>query len=279
MLLLKKLFFSSFRVFTKAGVCGLFFLGVTASFSCYAQQKIIPLHTDHRIVVVAYQKNNVVPLAASVFVNTQIIFSAKEHVVDVEGGDAAAWSVVINPDLPNVINLKPLVDRSDANMSVVTLDPTMHRRYYRFSLSCGVQPAKKSYHAAPIYALEFVYPAEELKIRMQKNTDANMRRHALLNPATDPSHYHWDYSFSGDRVILPLHVFDDGKFTYFQLRPGQPIPAVFMVDNTAGQESVVNAHREGRYWVVYRVAPQFTLRYGSLHVLSIFNNVLIRRHR
>ena len=74
---------------------------------------------------------------------------------------------------------------------------------------------------------------------------------------------------------MPLHVFDDGQFTYLQLRPGQPVPAIFAVDTKKANESVVNFRREGRYLVIHRIVPQLTLREGPQQVASIFNNRLI----
>ena len=97
-----------------------------------------------------------------------------------------------------------------------------------------------------------------------------------LNDPHLPSAYHWDYSFHGSTSIMPLHVFDDGRFTYFQLRPNQALPAIFAVDSKSAEESVVNFRQEGRYLVVHRLAPQFTLRLGKHRVASIFNNRFIR---
>ena len=78
---------------------------------------------------------------------------------------------------------------------------------------------------------------------------------------------------------MPVHVFDDGQFTYLQLRLGQTVPAVFAVDNAAGQESVVNTRTEGDYLVIQQLAPQFTLRQGEFHVASIFNNAMVKKIR
>ncbi len=75
---------------------------------------------------------------------------------------------------------------------------------------------------------------------------------------------------------MPLHVFDDGTFTYFELRKNQAVPAIFAVDDSQGKEAVVNSRREGNYMVVQRLAPQFTLRNGGT-VASVFNSNEILR--
>jgi type IV secretion system protein VirB9 len=55
-----------------------------------------------------------------------------------------------------------------------------------------------------------------------------------------------------------------------------PAVAIFAVDDKSGKESTVNIRREGRYLVVQRTAPQFTLRLGKLST-SVFNTAEITR--
>ncbi len=86
----------------------------------------------------------------------------------------------------------------------------------------------------------------------------------------------WNYRFSGNPQLLPLHVYDDGQFTYFELAANAPVPAIFAVEDKQGKEMTVNTRREGKYIVVQRTAPQFTLRQGSM-VTSVFNTLEIYR--
>ncbi|MDW9144162.1 TrbG/VirB9 family P-type conjugative transfer protein, partial [Legionella pneumophila] len=86
------------------------------------------------------------------------------------------------------------------------------------------------------------------------------------------------YRFSGSPQLVPRHVFDDGKFTYFELSSQGSVPAIFAVDDQSGKESTVNTRREGKYIVVQRLAPQFTLRQGGL-TASVFNTPEINRIR
>lgn len=130
---------------------------------------------------------------------------------------------------------------------------------------------------SPIYAVKFYYPQEEQK-RLQASRAAQKRhKAATLKENKHPKIYSWDYSFNGSPDLRPAHVFDDGVFTYFEMRPNQPIPALFIVDNQHGEEAVTNMRRRGNYLVVHRIAPQFTLRMGANHVASIFNNKEIAR--
>lgn len=207
------------------------------------------------VEIVPFVPNKVIPLNASTFMVTEIQFGPDEQIQSVQGGDLAAWTVDVNKAQPNTLFIKPTMVGSNSNMTVITDQHT-----YYFHLSSGADQ-----HSG-LYAIKFRYPKSSLQL-------------TNLNDPHLPSSYHWDYSFHGSTAIMPMHVFDDGHFTYFQLRPGQTIPAIFSVDTKSGDESVVNFRREDRYLVVHRLAPQFTLRAGKHQVASIFNDRLIRRRR
>lgn len=128
--------------------------------------------------------------------------------------------------------------------------------------------------AQPTYAVHFIYPDEEQQ-SLQAAMTHTRQLQALTKAFSNPYAYHWNYSISGDKSIAPLHVFDDGQFTYLQFRPNQPIPAVFAVTSVNGAESVVNVRQQGAFLIVQQVAPQLTLRLGTDHVASLFNNGLI----
>ena len=220
-----------------------------------------PLSTDNRIEVVAYDANNVVPVKLSLMTATQFILNPDEHVLDVQTGDSAAWKFDDKKEPPYMFFLTPQIAGSNTNATVVT-----DKRMYYFHLYSITD--NNATHST--YAVRFIYPEEE-KARMLAE------QAATLNLSKDPSSYNWHYSYSGDRSILPLHVFDDGHFTYLQLREGQPVPAIFAVDNAKGEESVVNFRRQGDYLVITRIAPQFTLRNGNYAVVSLFNDDLTKK--
>ncbi len=245
---------------------------VLGLFMCVGQacavEQTRALATDHRIKVVTFQRDNVVPVIASTFTTTQIVFGQGEVIENIQNGDLDAWTVSVQKGLPNMLFLKPTMVGSNTNMTIVT-----NRHTYYFHLIS--QPGNKQNQST--YAIQFRYP-DQTRARTLANMRYNaIQKRAILNAHKNPHDYNWNYSFSGARSIMPLHIFDDGRFTYLQLRSGQPIPAIFAVDNVAGQESVVNYRRDGQYLVVQQVAPQFTLRDGKHHVASVFNNTLIHR--
>jgi type IV secretion system protein VirB9 len=232
--------------------------------TAHANQVPISYPSDERIKMVSYQENNVVPIYGKTFTSTQVVFARDEYVLDIEGGDTSGWMVTHHKSLPNMVFLKPTMLGSDSNMTIVT---NKHNYYFHVMSNKDLRVSND----AQTYAIKFKYPVEErrklnarLKLKQQK-------RSAQLNQHRNPNDYNWAYSFAGSHRIMPLHVFDDGTFTFFELRKNQPVPAIFAVDDRTGKESVVNTRRQGDYIVVQRLAPQFTLRNGNKAVASVFN--------
>ncbi len=234
------------------------------------------VNTDNRIKTLVYAKDNVVPITAVPFFNTQIIFGEDESVVDMESGDPGAWTTNINKYLQNVLNIKPTIVGSHTDLDVTTIDQTGHRRYYRFYLTSA--PSAGDVGEKPLYAVRFTYPDKEKANEQAKQSAAlqsQQDQRVISDALRNPQLFNWDYSLHGAHSIAPLRVFDDGKFMYLLFQSNQALPAIFAVDNAAGHESVVNYRRVGYYLVVEQVAPQFTLRKGNYAVTSLFNNKLI----
>lgn len=227
----------------------------------YAQNTPKAMPQDVRIKQVVYRDNDVVPVHGVPFTITQIQFADKEEVLDIEGGDTTAWMVTHHPELGNIVFIKPTSFDSNTNMTVIT---NKHAYYFHLKSGKQVEPTGEQ----QTYALKFVYP--ETKPRPTINT------HKAAPPPSQPKVVNAAYRFSGSPQLLPKHVFDDGQFTYFELTANGSVPAIFAVDNANGKESTVNTRREGKYIVVHRLAPQFTLRQGRL-TTSVFNTQEINR--
>jgi type IV secretion system protein VirB9 len=237
----------------------------------YAKQAPLSYASDERIKKVAYQDNNVVSIEGSPFTTTQIIFSKGEVIEDIEGGDSSSWMIAHQANIPNMLFLKPTSLGLKSNLSIVT----NHHTYY-FELNTLASPDEIGHQT---YAVKFIYPLDEKKKLAQKLKEARAHKDALINTPQNPKEYNWAYSFSGNKQVMPLHVFDDGRFTYFELRPNQDVPAVFAIQDKTGKESVLNMRKKGNYLLVHLIAPQFTLRQGSRRVVSIFNHKRIKAVR
>ena len=105
-----------------------------------------PLMTDHRIQVVPFEENNVVPVEASTFTTTQIVFGKSEAIENIQNGDLDAWTVSVQKGLPNMLFLKPTILGSHTNMTVVT----NHHTYY-FQLNSQIMRYKNSNANALVY--------------------------------------------------------------------------------------------------------------------------------
>ncbi len=234
------------------------------SSSVFAQEAPMSLSTDSRLSVIAYSPNNITSIKGNTFVATQIVFSNDEAILNIQSGDSAAWTVKVDENLPYTLFIKPEAYDSHTNMTVIT-----NKHTYYFDLQSN---KKDQIITNPSYGVRFIYPQDEALQKSLSMIKQGKLRESAINAFQHPKNYHWDYSFHGDTRLVPAHVFDDGEFTYFQLRPHQAIPAVFAVESPDGKESLVNIKREGEYLVVQRIAPQFTLRSGDSIVASIFNN-------
>jgi len=251
---------------------GLCLMGALASHA-FATEKPIPIKSDGRIYRAAYQAYNVIPLRGMVLKTTQVVFGPTEHIIIADMGDASYWGWKIHQVSPNIMSIKPTRYPSNTNMNIVTRDSSGKERFYYFHLTSSHPGANEK----PIYSLHFYYPQ---LIAAQKKAAAKAK--ALLkamniHPFSHPKNYNWDYSYHGSYNLRPVHVFDDGVFTYIQFQKNKPIPAIFAVDNAKGSESVVNYRKVGQYVVIQQVAPQFTLRDGKHDVASIFNRHYIQR--
>lgn len=220
-------------------------------------------HSDQRIKIIPYQKNGVVSMTGTHFVSTQIILGMDEQIVDIQGGDADAWTVNVDKTFPNTFNLKPTLSGSHTNLTVVTTDKVGERRNYYFELR-SVERSESS--SDQTYAIVFEYP--------NQSADNAKKTPKIVSPVQ----YHSTYRFHGDRSLMPKRIFDDGRFTYFEFQTNQPVPAVFAVLNARGDEAVVNFRQEGDRLIVLQTAPQFTLRLGH-RTASIFNDDAIAQLR
>lgn len=233
-----------------------------------AEQQAQALATDQRLKVVNFDRYNVIPVKGATFITTQIIFGQGEVIENIQNGDLAAWTVSIDPNLSNMLFLKPTVAKSETNMTVVTNQHT-----YYFQLSADDEKTHDR-----TYALRFTYPQANLDKVQRLIQQRAQQNEAIQTAFSHPSQYHWNYQYHGSKALLPVHVFDDGRFTYMQLQPHQVVPAVFAVHTADAQESVVNFRKQKQFLVIDQVAPQFTLRSGR-QVVSLFNTRLIQQFK
>lgn len=74
--------------------------------------------------------------------------------------------------------------------------------------------------------------------------------------------FRFDWQLSGDPAVAPLQVFDDGRETWLQFLPGQPLPAIFGVGND-GERALPYVRRDP-YVVVAGAWNGLSFRGGRL---------------
>jgi len=74
--------------------------------------------------------------------------------------------------------------------------------------------------------------------------------------------FRFDWQLSGDPAVAPLQVFDDGRETWLQFQPGQPLPAIFGVG--ADGEHALPYVRRDPYVVVAGAWKGLAFRGGRL---------------
>lgn len=191
---------------------------------------------DPRLRVLPYAEGQVISLDGHLGYQMMIEFDPQERIENVSIGDSLAWQVTPNR-AATLLFVKPVVAHAVTNMTVVTT-----RRRYAFALRAREALAPDD--ARVIYGLRFTYADEP-----------------AAPEAAAPSVFNFDYASSGSEALAPLRVFDDGHFTYFQVREGGEVPAIFALD-AHGEEELVNSQMRGDVMVVDRIADAFVLRYG-----------------
>lgn len=222
---------------------------------------------DPRIKLVLYDTLSVIEIVGFYGFEQTLSFAASERIQTATIGDSLAWQVTPNAS-GNKLFLKPLEPRAHTNLTVVT-----ERRTYNFELR-AIQPGPSG---ASTYEVRFVYP-EDLAVASNpamarpapSPAGSTAPHHAVTSAHSNPADWNFDYSFKGPRDVAPLRVFDDGQFTYFQLRAATPVPAIFAVERDR-HETLVNFHVAGKFVVVEQTAGQFTLR-SSAGVVCVFNH-------
>lgn len=213
--------------------------------------------TDNHVRTAAYDPNQLYKINTMHGYITSIQFGKDEKILSVNIGDSSAWLISVQNE---IINLKPISENPDTNLNVLT-----SRGTYQFFLTApeitsenGVKKLVRKPNENTIFLLRFVYPNDE-----KRNAEKTIFKAAALSAKN------FRYSARGERGVVPISVYDDGRFTYMNFGDNKDIPAIFSVD-AKGNESIVNYHLQGNLVVVELLANQFTLRNGT-KIATVFN--------
>lgn len=194
-----------------------------------AQVAPTPGLDDPRLQTVAYDPANPVRLVAYPGANLTIMLLPGERIDRAVLSDPSAFDVrVAGPqDSLNVVSLRP-----DATAKLLV--DTSQRRY-EFDLDTGEG-------LAAAYLVRFVDPGTP-----------------RLAPPVSPAALTGEYRLSGEQILLPSKIADDGERTYIEWDKEQSLPAVFGIGNT-GEEEVVDGYMRDGVFTIDRVYGELVFR-------------------
>lgn len=213
--------------------------------SAQAQRVPQPGAANPRLQTVAWAPGETIALTVLPQGPLRLMFELGERVETVEVADPAAFAVQTSADRDSVV-IQPLDPQAKSSLRVET-----DRRGYDFTLRTGndllaaytVQVASAPEERTPVMLARELPPAGE---------------GAYAAPAPPPSERR-AYRLKGSAALRPSDIHDDGAKTYLTFAPGQPLPAVFALGPTGGEE-VVDGYMRNDVFVIDRVYEQLVLR-------------------
>ena len=230
-----------------------FLVLIVSSSQAYATQYSRAIAINPHIRVINYSPNEVHSYTGFYNYVASILFEEGEKVITIAIGDPTAWQITPNG---NRLFIKPLQDHAETNALIIS-----NRRVYHFALDA--KEAGGLNDKSLVFETRFVYP----QVNFSYSNDSG----GSYIPDINEDHtLNYNYVVSGNDLIKPVRIFDDGRFTYLEFsNETVNLPAVFEV-NESGFESMINIRTVGRHMVIEKVGSLFTLRYDKEHA-CVFN--------
>lgn len=208
---------------------------ILMSFASIASAQIVTEGSiDPRIETLAWRVGSVLPLRTAVGGNITLLFDRGEVVQSIVVGDPAAVEVKVPPQADSVL-VRTIRQPVDPIIDVFT-----GTRHYRLRLVIG--------------------PASDVAylVRFSDASDTSAAVSASPEILAGP----FAYKLKGERALRPLRVSDDGKRSFIEWAPDQPLPAVFAI-SALGEEETVDSYMRGNVLVIDRVYAKLIFRFGK----------------
>jgi type IV secretion system protein VirB9 len=193
---------------------------------------------DSRLQLIVCKPNTPLRVIAFPDANITLVFDLSERVKRVIVSDSNVVHAAVSADAGAII-LSPMGPDIAASLVVTT-----NIREYRFDLETGGSPA-----AAVLARIVSETTETEFSGRAEQNTRA------------------WDYKLSGDKIVQPAKVSDDGTKTFIGWYPNQVLPAVFGIGPT-GEEEIVAGYMRNDLFVIDRVYPRLVFRIDDARAVA-----------
>lgn len=222
--------------------------------------------SDGRFKYWTYQKNGVYYYEGYYMHPSYIQFNTDEQLSSIYLPKPDAWSIKRSESR---LFLMPIAEDAETAMTVMTTSRT-----YFFELHA--RTATGPFDPDVTFVTRFRYNSVGTSGASGEEGEDNTIIQYVTNKGIDltkTENYNFNYTVSGDYVITPIKVFDDGKLTYFEFRDkGGITPAIFKVD-AEGFESFVNFRVVNEYVAVEGISSVFTLRHGK-DTVCVFNETM-----
>lgn len=213
-----------------------------------------------------YQSDRIYPVRAGLGLTTQIELSPNEKVLDYSTGFSNGWELTRRD---NVFYLKPKNVDVDTNMVIRTATNS-----YIFELkvvSTDWETLEQAKREGVQYKIVFRYPNDTSfteGAEVEKKVD-DVQLNTTLEK-TRVYNYNYDYATRNRKAawLVPVNVYDDGRFTYIRMGdmkniPTGNFPSVYARDKARGEDFVINSTVENNMIIVHGTYPFLTVRHGK----------------
>jgi len=220
-----------------------------------AQVRPVPSSGDPHLQTVDYEPGQVIQLRGAPGYQLMVELSPDESVETLAVGDSGLWQVATAKSGDRLV-LRPSRGDGSTNLTVVT-----SVRQYHFELFAEPRPSLDT-----PFNVRFRYGREASQTADNGYVDVSAAARKL-------SHYR----ISGDRLLRPSSVSDDGRKTFVQWPPGVSLPAIYALD-AQGREMLVNGMMGTDDIYVIDGAPQ-RLTFRLDHAVARAERVSSKRRR
>lgn len=217
----------------------------------------------------AYVPDAVYPVRTGLGITTQIELDPSEQILDYSTGFSSGWELSRRD---NVFYLKPKNVDVDTNMVVRT---AAHSYIFELKVVATDWRELSQARAAGVqYKIRFSYPPESFGPATATGAEPEPEPVDLVRASTAIEkdrryHYGYDYATRSKAAwMVPVAVYDDGRFTYIRLNdgvafPSGNFPAVYARERERSEEFVVNTTVEGSTIIVHGTYPYLLMRHGD----------------
>lgn len=240
--------------------------------------------TGARVKLLQYDESNVYVIRTKYGYQTNIVFANNEEVQTISVGDRSLWQLI---PAGNRLFIRPMSENITTNMTLIT-----NKHSYEFDLKSVDKDNDSN-----IYVAKFIYTAKPSASNLDFSStsrppidvvNATNNTNTLKLPASiitstpivksSPSvkgKDNYNYTYSGNDMIAPRQVYDNGKSTFINyLTPQSQPPEIFIV--VGGKEFLTTPIIQGNSLIINDITREIILRSKNGEI-KVYNESLSPR--